>query len=97
MGAQSTSSSRTNDAYGTDAGSLELTVKRVRDRLRLLENLAAEIAALERSPEAQRRRRISEAADPASAHAAANIAGWRHYLPEDCIGSMIRDGWHWST
>ena len=97
MGAQSISSSRTDRADGMDAGSLELTVKRMRDRLRLLESLAAEIAALEQDPDAQRRCRMSEPADPASAHAAANIAEWRHYLSEDCIGAMIRDGWHWST
>jgi hypothetical protein len=26
--------------------------------------------------------------------AAANVAEWRKYLPEDCVESMIKDGWH---
>jgi hypothetical protein len=32
-----------------------------------------------------------------AARAAANIAVWRAYLPEDCVEAMIRDGWHLST
>jgi len=29
--------------------------------------------------------------------AAANIAEWLAYLPEDCVKAMIRDGWHLTT
>ena len=29
--------------------------------------------------------------------AAAIIAEWKAYLPEDCVKAMVRDGWHWST
>lgn len=35
--------------------------------------------------------------DGATARAMANITGWMAYLPPDCVGSMVRDGWHWST
>jgi hypothetical protein len=33
----------------------------------------------------------------ANLRAAANIAAWRTYLPEDCVAAMIDGGWHWST
>jgi len=29
--------------------------------------------------------------------AAAIIADWKSYLPEDCVKAMVSDGWHWST
>jgi hypothetical protein len=29
--------------------------------------------------------------------AAAIIAEWMTYLPEDCVRAMVSDGWHWST
>ena len=35
--------------------------------------------------------------DGATEHAIANIMGWMAYLPQDCVSSMVRDGWHWST
>jgi hypothetical protein len=35
--------------------------------------------------------------DSAASRAAANIAVWRTYLPDDCVAAMIEDGWHWST
>jgi hypothetical protein len=35
--------------------------------------------------------------DSAASHAAANVAIWRSYLPDDCVAAMIEDGWHWST
>lgn len=35
--------------------------------------------------------------DAATARAAANIAEWMTYLPEDCVKAMVNDGWHWST
>jgi hypothetical protein len=40
---------------------------------------------------------IDDPSDPATARAAANIALWRSYLPEDCVTAMITAGWHWST
>jgi hypothetical protein len=33
----------------------------------------------------------------AASRAAANLAGWRTYLPENCVVAMIKDGWHRST
>ncbi len=33
----------------------------------------------------------------AAARAALNIATWREYLPSDCIRSMIRMGWDYTT
>ncbi|MGA9026356.1 MAG: hypothetical protein WB440_09900 [Steroidobacteraceae bacterium] len=33
----------------------------------------------------------------AAARAAANVAAWKTYLPEDCVASMVNDGWHRST
>jgi hypothetical protein len=35
--------------------------------------------------------------DSAASRAAANIAVWRTYLPDDCVAAMIEDGWHSST
>jgi|SRR5450631_3431599 hypothetical protein len=35
--------------------------------------------------------------DATIAHAAAIIAEWMTYLPEDCVKAMINDGWHWSV
>jgi len=32
-----------------------------------------------------------------TARAAAIIAEWMTYLPEDCVRAMVGDGWHWST
>jgi hypothetical protein len=32
-----------------------------------------------------------------TARAAAIIAEWMTYLPEDCVRAMVSDGWHWST
>jgi hypothetical protein len=34
--------------------------------------------------------------DAMIAHAAAIIAEWMTYLPEDCVKAMVNDGWHWS-
>jgi len=33
----------------------------------------------------------------AASRAAANVATWQTYLPEDCVVAMIKDGWHRST
>jgi hypothetical protein len=35
--------------------------------------------------------------DAVTARAAANIADWLTYLPTNCVQSMVKDGWHWST
>jgi hypothetical protein len=35
--------------------------------------------------------------DPALARAAANVARWKKYLPQDCITAMMSGGWHWTT
>lgn len=32
-----------------------------------------------------------------AARAAAKIADWMTYLPEDCVRIMVIDGWHYST
>jgi hypothetical protein len=34
--------------------------------------------------------------DAATSRAAARVAAWRTYLPEDCVVAMINSGWHWS-
>jgi hypothetical protein len=35
--------------------------------------------------------------DATIARAAAIIAEWTTYLPEDCVKAMVNDGWHWSV
>lgn len=35
--------------------------------------------------------------DAMIARAAASIAEWLTYLPEDCVKAMVNDGWHWSV
>jgi len=35
--------------------------------------------------------------DPGLAKAASNVARWKAYLPQDCVSSMMSDGWHWTT
>ena len=35
--------------------------------------------------------------DASITRAAAIIAEWMTYLPEDCVKAMVNDGWHWST
>jgi hypothetical protein len=39
----------------------------------------------------------SEESRAAAFRAAANIAAWRTYLPDECVLAMIHDRWHWST
>ena len=34
--------------------------------------------------------------DDAIAQAMANIIEWMKYLPEDCVKTIVKDGWHWS-
>jgi hypothetical protein len=31
------------------------------------------------------------------ARAAETVAGWKTYLPEECVRAMMNAGWHWST
>jgi hypothetical protein len=38
-----------------------------------------------------------ESGSSAALRAAAIVADWRAYLPEDCVAAMIKDEWHWST
>src|ERR1700677_3516455 len=33
----------------------------------------------------------------ATAQAVNTIVDWMSYLPRNCVKSMVRDGWHWST
>lgn len=40
---------------------------------------------------------MAATASIASLRAAANVATWRTYLPEDCVAAMIKDGWHFTT
>jgi len=35
--------------------------------------------------------------DAAMARATESIAGWLSYLPVQCVRTMVKDGWHWST
>jgi hypothetical protein len=35
--------------------------------------------------------------DDATAQAMANIIEWMKYLPEYCVKTMVKDGWHWSV
>ena len=35
--------------------------------------------------------------DATVARAAAIIAEWMTYLPQDCVKTMVSHGWHWST
>ena len=39
----------------------------------------------------------SRIASPDIARAAANIEAWMTYLPKNCVRTMVRDGWHWTT
>jgi hypothetical protein len=54
------------------------------------------------------RKLVQETSDPATpadaeiseadlARAAENIRIWRSYLPEDCVDTMIKMGWHLSV
>ena len=33
--------------------------------------------------------------DDAIAHAMASIIEWMKYFPEDCVKTIVKDGWHW--
>jgi hypothetical protein len=55
------------------------------------------IEALEQDPDTRRSLPMNDPAALAVARAAANIAAWRRYLPEDCVNAMINAGWQGST
>jgi hypothetical protein len=59
-------------------------------------NLSADASAIRRDVvQASHLPTLGDAAT--AARAAANIAEWQSYLPEDCVKAMIRDGWHVTT
>jgi hypothetical protein len=68
-----------------------------RRRLALLDDFKTSIQALKREPTTRWRFQMNDPTLSATAHAAANIAQWRSYLPEDCVTAMISAGWQWST
>jgi len=68
-----------------------------RRRLALLDAFTTSIKTLRREPASRGRFQLNDPTDSATAHAAANIARWRSYLPEDCVTAMISAGWQWST
>jgi hypothetical protein len=41
--------------------------------------------------------KMDRAEAAAISRAAENVAVWRTYLSEDCVATMINDGWHFST
>jgi hypothetical protein len=97
-------------ALGEQSG--DSHIEHVRQRLALLEVVKAGIEELKRDPATRAQLPVTDPADragpaepndltdpndPAVARAAANIALWRSYLPEDCVAAMITAGWHWST
>jgi len=60
------------------------------------------------APAAAARKLVEESSDPGTpadgqiseadaARAAENIRVWRSYLPEDCVDTMIKMGWHLSV
>jgi len=71
-------------------------VVRLRQRVALIKKLAIEAQGLCFKTDFGLARSI-EGGSSAALRAAAIIAGWRTYLPEDCVAAMIKDGWHWST
>jgi hypothetical protein len=84
----------------TSDSSLEMSTRSddaLRQRLALLRMVTDFIEELEREPASHRRLPMNEPTALATARAAANIAAWRSYLPEDCVQAMINDGWQWST
>jgi hypothetical protein len=68
---------------------------RLRHRLALIDKLAIDAQGLS----FKRDQGMGSIASGSSAalRAAAIVANWRTYLPEDCVAAMIKDGWHWST
>jgi hypothetical protein len=69
---------------------------RLRHRLALIKKLAIDAQALSFKTDPSSAPSI-EGGSSAALRAAANVAEWRTYLPEDCVAAMIKDRWHWST
>jgi hypothetical protein len=68
----------------------------MRRRLAFVERLAVRAQALTIKTNIGTASSI-EKCSTATVGAAAIVAAWRTYLPEDCVVAMIKDGWHWST
>jgi hypothetical protein len=86
-----------SDAASTNAVPEVCDNTDARYRLALLQSMAASLRELKFVPANRHRLQPCDPNNAATARAAANIAAWREYLPEDCITAMISDGWHWST
>jgi hypothetical protein len=70
----------------------------LRHRLAFIKRLADSAQGLSMSIKTDVAKAASIGNDGTDAsRAAANVAAWRAYLPEDCVIAMIRDGWHRST
>jgi hypothetical protein len=69
---------------------------RLRHRLALIKKLAIDAQGLSFKTNLGMAGSIESGSSPA-VRAAATVAEWRTYLPEDCVAAMIKDGWHWST
>jgi hypothetical protein len=69
---------------------------RLRHRLTLIKKLAIDAQGLSFKTDLDLAESI-ENGSSAALRAAAIVADWRTYLPEDCVAAMIKDGWHWST
>lgn len=69
---------------------------RLRHRLALIKKLAVDAQGLSFTTDLSLAGSI-ENGSSAALRAAAIVADWRTYLPQDCVAAMIKDGWHWST
>jgi hypothetical protein len=69
---------------------------RLRHRLASIKKLAIDAQGLSFKTDLSLAGSI-ETRGSAALRAAAIVADWRTYLPEDCVAAMIKDGWHWST
>jgi hypothetical protein len=69
---------------------------RLRHRLALVKKLAIDAQGLSFKKDLGLAGPMEDGSS-AALRAAAIVADWRTYLPEDCVAAMIKDGWHWST
>jgi hypothetical protein len=69
---------------------------RLRHRLALIKKLAIDAQGLSFKTDLSFAGSM-ENGNSAASRAAAIVADWRTYLPEECVAAMIKDGWHWST
>jgi hypothetical protein len=69
---------------------------RLRHRLALLEKLAIDAQGLSFKTDSSLAGSMGNGSR-AALRAAARVADWRSYLPEDCVAAMINDGWHLSN